>query len=56
MDLCFDVQQKLQGGPSGRGMQFVDIKLKVPPEYKFLILNAIQHVNNNLSATRWASL
>ena len=22
----------LQGGPSGRGMQFVDINLKVPPE------------------------
>ena len=32
---------EVQGGPSGRGMQFVDIKLKVPPEYKFLILNAI---------------
>ena len=23
-------QQEIQGGPSGRGIQFVDIKLKVP--------------------------
>ena len=28
----------IQGGPSGRGMLFVDIKLKVQPEYKLLIL------------------
>ena len=28
----------IQGGPSGRGIQFADIKLKVPPLYKLLIL------------------
>ena len=26
----------LQGGPSGRGTLFVDIKFKVPPQYKLL--------------------
>ena len=30
----------MQGGPSGHGTQFVDIRLKVPPQYKLHILNA----------------
>ena len=30
----------LQGGPSGHGTLFVDIKLKVPPQEKNLILKA----------------
>ena len=39
-------------------MQFVNIKWKVPPEYKLLILkqNSYSNVNKNLSATGWASL
>ena len=28
----------VQGGPSGSGTLFVDIKFRVPPEYKLLIL------------------
>ena len=28
------IQKYLQGGPSARGTQFVDIKLKVPPQYE----------------------
>ena len=46
----------LHGGPSGLGMQFVDIKLKVLLEYKLLILkhNSYSNVNKRLSVTRWA--
>ena len=48
----------VQGGPSGRGMQSVDIKLKVPLEYKLLIrkCNSYLNVNKRLSVTRWATL
>ena len=28
----------IQGGPTGQGTWFVDIKLKVPPQYKLIIL------------------
>ena len=28
----------IQGGPSGRGTQFVDIKLKVPPQYRVTLV------------------
>jgi len=39
-------------------MQFVDIKLKVPPMYKLLILkrNYYFNVNKSLSSTRWTTL
>ena len=48
----------LQGSPSGRGILFVDMKLKVPPQYKLLILkrNSFFKVNKKLSSTRWATL
>ena len=32
----------LQGGPSGSGTRFADIKLKVPPSYKLLIQLSLQ--------------
>ena len=43
---------------TGRGIQFDDIKLKVPSEYKRLILkrNSYLNVNKSLSSTRWATL
>ena len=49
---------KLQGGPSGRGMQFVDIQLNVPPQYHLFILkrNSNFNVNKGLSSTRWTTL
>ena len=31
------VKVVVEGGPSGRETQFVDIKLKVPPLHQFLI-------------------
>ena len=42
----------------GRGMQFVDIQLKVPPWFKLLILkrNSYFNVNKRLSATKWTTL
>ena len=48
----------LQGGPSGRGTMFVDIKFKVPPQYELLILkhNSYCNVNERLSSTRWTTL
>ena len=51
-------QCQIQGGPSGRGILFVDIKLKVPPRYKFQILkcNSFLKVNKKLSSTRCATL
>ena len=50
---------KVQGGPSGRGILFVDIKLKVLPHYELLLLqNAtlFSKVTKRLSSTRWATL
>ena len=38
----------LQGGPSGRGTRFVDIKFKVPSQYKLLI----QKATSNLKSTK----
>ena len=51
-------QCQIQGGPSGRGILFVDIKLKVQPQYKLIILerNSFFEVNKRLSSTRWATL
>ena len=48
----------IQGGPSGHGKQFVDIKFKVPPKYKLLILKRKSYfnVNKSMSVTRWATL
>ena len=33
----------LQGGPSGRVTQFVDIKLKVPPQYELHIQSGVAY-------------
>ena len=41
------IQKYLQGGPSARGIQFVDIKLKVPPQYELLLLNRNSYFNVN---------
>ena len=46
----------VHGGPSGRGTLFVDIKLKVPPQYKLILLNSYFNVNKSLSSTRWTTL
>ena len=48
----------IQGGPSGRGTQFVDIKLKLMPQYKLLILNRNSYFNvsKRLSSTRRTTL
>ena len=48
----------VQGGPSGHGVQFVDIKLTVPPLYTLLIRkrNYYVNVNKSLSLTRWTTL
>ena len=45
----------LQGNPSGRGTLFAVIKIKVLPQYKFLLLkwNSYFNVNKRLSSTRW---
>ena len=45
-----------QGGPTGRGTLFVDIKLKAPLQYKLLILKSYFNVNKSLSSTRWTTL
>ena len=52
LDFTLDVCT-IQGGPSGRGIQYVDIKLKVPPQYKLLILkrNSYFNVNKRLSSS-----
>ena len=43
---------------TGGGILFVDIKLKVPLQYKILSLkhNSYFNINKRLSATRWATL
>ena len=48
----------VQGGSSGRGTLFVDIKFKVLSQFKLLILkcNSQFEVNKRLFATRWATL
>ena len=48
----------MQGGPSGRRTLFAVIKLKVPPQYKLLILkcNSYFNVIKSLSSTRWTTL
>ena len=48
--------ESLQGGPSGRGTQFIDIKLKVPPQHKLRKGNSGFDVNIRLSSTRWTTL
>ena len=54
------LKRNIQGGPSGHGIQFVDIKLKVLPQYELLILKRNSYVNVNvnkrLSSTRWTTL
>ena len=47
-----------KGVPSGCGTLFVDVKLKVLPLYKFLILkrNSYCNVNKRVSSTRWTTL
>ena len=49
---------KLQGGPSGQGKVFVDIKVKVQSQYRPLLLkrNFQIAVNKNSSTTTWATL
>ena len=42
----------IQGGPSGRGAMFVDIKFKVPSQYKLLKRNSQFEINKRLSARR----
>ena len=37
--------QTVQGGTSGRGMLFIEIKLKVLARYKLAILERISHIN-----------
>ena len=51
-------QMDVQGGPSGRGIQFVDIKFKVLRQYELLMLKRKSYfnVNKSLSATRWTTL
>ena len=46
--------KQLQGGPSGRGTQFADIKIK----YELLIvkLNSYLNVNTSLTPTRWTTM
>ena len=44
----------VQGGSSGRGTLFVDIKLKVPPQYELLILKRNSYFK--VIATRWTTL
>ena len=48
----------IQGGPSGRRTLFVGIKLKVPLQFKFLILKRNSFFNDNirLSLTGWTTL
>ena len=48
----------VQRGPSGCGIQFVDIKLKVLMQCKLPILkrNSYFKVNKRLSSARWATL
>ena len=48
----------VQSGPSGRGTQFVDIKLQVPPQYKLFIQkrNSSSNVHKRLSLTRLTTL
>ena len=45
-------------GPCGRGTLFVDIKLKVPPQYTLLMLkrNSYFNVNKRMSTTRWTTM
>ena len=45
-----------QGGPSGRGTLFVDIKFKVPPQYRADGVDGRQEMERNLAAARhsWA--
>ena len=43
----------VQGGPSGRGTVFLDIKFKVPSQFKLPIQ---LEVNKRLSSTRWATM
>ena len=45
--------ESLQGGPSGRGTQFIDIKLKVVPQLK---RNSFCNVNKSFSSTRCTTL
>ena len=49
---------QVQGGPSGRGTLFVEIKFKVLSQYKLLRLkcNCQFEVNIRLSSTRWTTL
>ena len=48
----------LQGGPSARGIQFVNIIITVPPQYELPILksNFYFNVNKRLYPTRWTTL
>ena len=39
--------KNLQGGPSGSETQFVDLKLKVPPQFELLILKRCSNFNVN---------
>ena len=50
--------KSIQGGPSGHGTQFFDIKLKVMPQYKLLVLKCYPYCNANKSlySTRWTTL
>ena len=50
-------QLALQGGLSGRGKLLVDIEIKVPPQFKLLILkrNSYFKVNKSLTSTEWAT-
>ena len=45
-------QMDVQGGPSGRGIQFVDIKLKVPPQYQLIIQSGAAYIGREVLKVR----